>query len=200
MPWKNGNPPLYTVWRSMLDRCYNTKYSQYKDYGGRGIRVCPQWRHSYTQFYLDMSPRPPGLTIDRIDNDKDYSKANCKWSTRKEQSRNRRNTRKVTIEGKIWLVSDLVDRSGVKGDIIVYRSKQGLTLKEVTSKKRRFNLVGFKLGGPANGLRQKSRTHCKRGHEFTTENTRVTPEGWRQCRACHAAKVRRQSAAKKLLA
>lgn len=82
--------PEYNIWSAMLDRCNNRKNPQYKDYGGRGIRVDPRW-FNYKHFLEDMGRRPsPELTLDRRHNDRGYSKKNCRWATRKEQSANRR--------------------------------------------------------------------------------------------------------------
>jgi hypothetical protein len=193
MPWKNGNPPLYTVWRSMLARCYDPKFKQYPDYGGRGIKVCPQWKTNYHQFYADMAPRPKGLSIDRINNNLDYSPENCKWSTRKEQQRNRRNTKYVTITGKKYMVAELKDRSGLKSDTIVERAKAGLSLAKVLSPKRRINTDGFKLGAAISAAKRNARTHCKRGHLYTKETTTWTTDGkyeWRSCKICHELRRR----------
>lgn len=82
--------PFYICWRNMKARCENPKDSGYKNYGGRGIRVCDGWRN-FEGFYSDMfSSYEDGLTLERIDNNLDYSKKNCKWLPRSLQSRNRR--------------------------------------------------------------------------------------------------------------
>lgn len=79
---------LYNVWSGMLHRCYNEKRDNYLYYGGRGIEVCDRWRESFDNFTSDMGPRPEGHTLDRIDNDGNYSPENCKWSTRSDQKHN----------------------------------------------------------------------------------------------------------------
>jgi hypothetical protein len=80
---------IYRIWSSMLERCRTPQHRAYKHYGGRGIRVCEQWL-IFENFLADMGERPPGRSLDRIDNDGNYEPSNCRWATQTEQVRNRR--------------------------------------------------------------------------------------------------------------
>ena len=82
--------PTYKCWDNMIQRCTNVNNPAYKNYGGRGIEVCEDWR-DFSNFYRDMGDVPSGLSLDRADNNLGYSADNCKWSDRREQNSNRRN-------------------------------------------------------------------------------------------------------------
>lgn len=89
---------LYYVWNSMKDRCYNPNNKRYKDYGGRGIRVCDEWLHDFMAFHdwaietgYDENAPFGQYTLDRANNDEGYYPFNCVWSTISEQNRNKRN-------------------------------------------------------------------------------------------------------------
>ena len=87
-----ANPaPEYSAWVRMIDRCTNPGHEFWARYGGRGISVCQQWRDDFLNFYADMGPRPsPQLSLDRINNDGNYEPGNCRWATKSEQARNRK--------------------------------------------------------------------------------------------------------------
>jgi hypothetical protein len=84
-----GMSPTYGSWRAMVQRCTNQNNNRYPMYGGRGIAVCERWR-TFANFLEDMGERPAGHTVDRINNDGDYSPENCKWATASEQMKNRK--------------------------------------------------------------------------------------------------------------
>lgn len=96
-----SNTKEYSIWRNMKDRCYNQKNKAYKNYGGRGILVCNEWKNSFSKFYEDMGDIPKDKQcIERINNNLGYSKENCKWATNEENARNKR--------------SNVIDEEGVK--------------------------------------------------------------------------------------
>ena len=90
----------HKIWRCMRDRCYRQTTTRYKDYGGRGITICDEWRNDFMSFYKDMGASPSkDHSIDRIDNNGSYCKENCRWATRFEQQANSRRARKCEVNG-----------------------------------------------------------------------------------------------------
>ena len=96
-----GTRPEYNSWRSMMRRCYDPSYKDFKNWGGRGITVCNEWKDVKT-FIIDMGNKPsPIHTIDRIDNSKGYYKGNCRWATPLEQASNKRKRQYGALSGRI---------------------------------------------------------------------------------------------------
>ena len=126
--------PEYGIRISMLQRCYNTLDKRYYDYGGRGIQVCDRWldpENGFLNFLDDMGPRPsPKHSLDRIDNDKNYCPENCRWSTMKEQSRNRRNNAMITHEGKTQCIADWTEEAGLPKGVLGGRLKKGWSVEK----------------------------------------------------------------------
>jgi hypothetical protein len=167
----------YRAWINMRARCRDTGHFAYPRYGGRGLKVCKRW-DSFDAFLADMGERPPGLLLERIDNDEGYSPENCRWATRKEQQRNQRWTRYVTIGGKTYKAAELAELSGHTASIIVARAQRGLSYAEVIAPT-----------APA--------THCKRGHPLDEANTYIAPATGRRgcliCRRAYATEWNRQN-------
>lgn len=98
----------FVIWCSMRQRCMNPKHPAYADYGGRGIRICERW-NKFKNFLKDMGPRPKGKSLDRRNNDGDYTPRNCRWATRFQQARNRRPRQKLTLERWLGMVAHSMD-------------------------------------------------------------------------------------------
>lgn len=126
-PVKHGmtGTPTYSVWRSMINRCTNPRVACFGRYGGRGIAVCPEWRHSFETFLDDMGERPAGLSIERRDNDGDYCKANCRWATLKEQGRNKRSNCMLEVDGVSRPLSEWAELRGIDYFTLRSRIKRG---------------------------------------------------------------------------
>lgn len=116
--------PEYWVWCSMKKRCSMPSNPDYKNYGGRGISYDPAW-DSFEQFYADMGPRTDGCSLDRIDNDGDYCKENCRWTTRVEQGRNKRNNIAIVANGKSQCPPEWAEELGMSVSTIYTRLERG---------------------------------------------------------------------------
>lgn len=95
---------LFRIWKNIQTRCYNQKCPAFSNYGGRGISMCEEWKNDFLSFFLWSTNNgyEPGLEIDRIDNNGPYAPGNCRWITRKENCRNRRNNYQVEVNGVVY--------------------------------------------------------------------------------------------------
>lgn len=102
---------LYKEWKSMKDRCYRTTHPYYNYYGEKGIQVCEEWKNNFENFkeWSLNNGYQDNLTIDRIDNDKDYCPDNCRWATQKEQANNRTNNIYAYYQGKLLSLIEIVE-------------------------------------------------------------------------------------------
>ncbi len=121
----NEKTPEYTVWQNMKARCYLKGHARYKDWGGRGIRVCSRWKKSFGNFIADMGLRPSTKhSIDRIDNDGNYTPENCRWATKKEQIKNRNNTRWLIFNRHIISLSEFSELVNKSSNSVLYRLRK----------------------------------------------------------------------------
>lgn len=116
----------YNSYKSMMHRCYNKNAANYKNYGGRGIKVCKEWHNIETfEKWANSSGFKVGLTLDRIDVDGNYCPENCRWATQKEQCNNRRNTVYIEYNGEIHTISEWADMIGMKRSTFSNRYHKG---------------------------------------------------------------------------
>jgi hypothetical protein len=123
----------YKIWVAMKRRCQNSKDTNFARYGGRGIKVCERWQ-KFENFYKDMGAQPNGLTIERIDGNKDYQPDNCKWATYKEQANNVSSNQRYTllIDGK-WQtknVTQWAEHFGIKPSTVFTRLFRGWSISQ----------------------------------------------------------------------
>ncbi len=114
----------YRVWWDMVNRCHKPNTKRFSDYGGRGIRVCDEWM-DFRNFYRDMGDRPSKhYSIDRIDNNGNYCKENCRWATRAEQYRNRRTCIYIKDDNETYLLKEIESKYKFPANYIRYRVKK----------------------------------------------------------------------------
>lgn len=132
-----SNTRIYMIWAGMLNRCYKSTNTRYADYGGRGIKVCKKW-HLFVGFYEDMKlGYSEKLSLDRIRVNGNYCKSNCRWSTPKEQGRNRRNNVFLNINGKNKCISEWAELVGFERSLISTRLRRRWSIKDSVFGKRK---------------------------------------------------------------
>jgi hypothetical protein len=124
----------YGSWEAIKQRCFNPKCPQYRYYGGRGITIYLDWANDFSAFVRDVGERPSlQHSIERIDNNGNYEPGNCRWATKREQVRNRRNNAFVTINGVTKLAIDWSVEFGFPPYTITRRIKKGLIGDDLTA-------------------------------------------------------------------
>ena len=125
----------YKIWHHMIRRCDVRSHKFFKNYGGRGIKVCDRWR-DFASFYEDMGPRPsPKHTIDRKDNDGDYEPRNCRWATRWQQNQNTRKSVIIEHDGECHSMSEWARRLGMSRQTLRLRLKNGWSVEDALTPK-----------------------------------------------------------------
>ena len=135
---RNGKPeaPEYASWRAMINRCCQPGSSRYRRYGGRGITVHPEWRHSYLAFVRDMGPKPEpkhAYSLDRIDNNGPYSPGNCRWATMGQQQNNRITNHRMTHNGQSRTLTEWALVAGIPRGAFKRRIYMGWSIADAVS-------------------------------------------------------------------
>lgn len=124
--------PTYHSWVGMTQRCTNPKNSSYPNYGGRGIKVYGPWL-TFANFLADMGEKPPGTSLNRINNDGNYEPGNCQWSSNKHQARNRRNNHNLTFHGETHSIAEWSELLDIRSTTINDRLSSGWDVEKALS-------------------------------------------------------------------
>lgn len=127
-------PREYRIWKLMRSRCDNPNLNHSHRYHHRGIRYCERW-NSFAAFLADMGPAPDKYTLERKDNDAGYCKENCRWATRKEQSRNTHANRTVTIDGVTRCIAEWAEVLAIDAKTLGARLRRGWPIEEALTGK-----------------------------------------------------------------
>lgn len=124
--------PIYSIWNAMIQRCYNPKNKSFHNYGGRGIKVCDEWKQSFYSFYLNIGNRPSAKhTLDRINNDGNYEPTNVKWSLPHEQANNTRANHWLEFDGKKITMAQASKKFGISYSKLKKRIYKGHSLHDI---------------------------------------------------------------------
>lgn len=128
------NSPAYRAYKTMTRRCNDSHGHQYHNYGGRGIRVCDEWRSSPKNFLEYVAALPnygvKGRTLDRIDNNRGYEPGNVRWATKLEQERNTRRNHMITHDGRTQCITDWERECGLGRGTLTHRFKRGWSIEK----------------------------------------------------------------------
>ena len=123
--------PMYHRWAAMIQRCYDPNSAEFKNYGGRGIKVCDRWRESFWNYAEDLGLPPfQNASIDRVVNDGDYCADNCRWVSKKDQTLNRRPTKMIEFRGETLCITDWEKKLGFGGKSLWRRLNAGMSVED----------------------------------------------------------------------
>lgn len=124
--------PLHKLWAGLKNRCYNKNARKYANYGGRGIKVCAEWKTNYLAFknWCLANGYEPGLTLERLDVNGDYSPSNCIFATQKVQQNNRTNNHRITYEGDTKTLSQWAEYLGMPYKMLEHRINRGWSVAD----------------------------------------------------------------------
>lgn len=171
-----SNTRTFRIWRRMRERCSNRRCTDWRHYGGRGIRVCERWQDFMT-FLNDMGEAPSGATIERIDNNGDYEPANCRWGSRKEQARNKRDNKDITYQGRTQCVAAWAEEIGIKYSVLSSRLRRGWPVERALNRNSQYrsDSVFLTFKGETKTLFEWSQAT---GIQYSTLQKRIKKSGW----------------------
>lgn len=127
----------YKRWAAIKDRCLNKESKSYKNYGGRGIKICQMW-HKYENFLSDMGTPNVGMTIERINNDGNYEPKNCRWATREDQNNNHRRNVKINFDGRTFNITQWAKIMGLTKAALTHRFNRGWTIERALTEPQNY--------------------------------------------------------------
>lgn len=163
--------PEYRIWSGMRRRCNNRRDKSFRNYGGRGIKVCERWG-DFRLFLADMGFRPSSLhSIDRINNDGDYEPKNCRWASEEVQRSNTSRNKYLTRDGRTQTIRQWATELGLSKSTLRTRLQSGMSVIEALSRTHDY----------------RRQQYCRQGHILTEDNVYHRPNGKRECRICRTA-------------
>ena len=143
---------LFKIWTSMHERCERPKHKYYKDYGGRGIKVCDEWS-DYIPFaeWARANGYADDLSIDRINTNGNYEPSNCRWVTEKEQHNNKRSNHIVEYKGEKYTLTQLAEKAGIGKTTLRERLKMGWSVEDAVEKPIRKRTKGWRMSADMRG-------------------------------------------------
>ena len=183
---------LYNVWSTMKSRCFYEKNRSYKNYGGRGITVCPEWANDFAAFEkwsyengFDENATRKECTIERIDPNGNYEPSNCTWKNMKEQCNNKRNNHILTYKGETHTISEWAEKLGIKTSSLITRVHLGWSVERILGEPIKSEML-LEYHGVKKTIKEWAKEmgvlprvmYCRKSRGWTTEEI---IEGVRKC-------------------